>query len=158
MAGSAVTGRREGLIPSKTILVTASCGQNARTDIRSGQFSWVIDEPVSFGGDNTAPSPVEMLLGSIAGCIAAVGQLIAREMGHQLQSLAIRIEGDVNSDLFFGKSDIERAGFQEIRIEIDASCSWTADERESWMEQVIRRCPVIDNLSLPTPMDFSFAD
>lgn len=158
MAGSSVTGRKEGLIPSKTISLTASCGQNARTDIRSGQFSWVIDEPVSFGGDNTAPSPVEMLLGSIAGCIAAVGQLIAREMGHQLQSLAIRIEGDVNSDLFFGKSDIERAGFQEIRVEINSSCRWTAEEREAWMEQVIRRCPVIDNLLLPTPLNFFFAD
>lgn len=158
MAGSSVTERREGLISSKTISLTASCGQNARTDIKSGQFSWVIDEPVSFGGDNTAPSPVEMLLGSIAGCIAAVGQLIAQEMGHRLEGLTLRIEGDVNSDLFFGKSDKERAGFKEIRLGIHASCCWTVKERDSWMEQVIHRCPVIDNLSVPTPLNFSFVD
>ena len=56
------------------INVTAQAADSTRTYIKTGNHNIIIDEPPAFGGEDTAPSPVAMLLASLAGCINAIGQ------------------------------------------------------------------------------------
>ena len=144
-------------MPCVTLSLRAACKDNARTEIQSKNHSWVIDEPKLFGGEDTAPSPVEMLLGSLAGCIAAAGHLIAQEMGIGLKALDIAIDGEIDSQVFLGKGDGGRAGFRRIAVSLTADADWTPAQQAEWMEQVNRRCPVIDNLTLSTSVEIDFA-
>ena len=68
------------------INVTAEAGNSTKTYIKTGGHTVVIDEPPAFGGEDTAPSPVAMLLASLAGCINAIGQWVAGEMNFSIKN------------------------------------------------------------------------
>ena len=139
----------------KILTVTAHCDNTPKTTVSAGKFNLLIDEPEAFGGENLAPSPVEFLLASIAGCISAVGQLAAKQMNIPLKSLDIKIDGAIDADKFFGISQLPRAGFQEIKIEILADADCSSETLHEWLGQVQSRCPVIDNLLFSTPVNLS---
>lgn len=116
------------------------------TKVTAGKHTILIDEPKLFGGSDLAPSPVEVLLASIAGCICAIGQWQASQMGYHLNFIGIKIKGVIDSDAFFGKSFINRSGFQTIEIEISAEGDWSETEKSAWLIAVQDRCPVLDNI------------
>ena len=70
---------------SSTIEVKAVSCATPMTQVTVRQHTFFIDEPVQFKGADSAPSPVEYLLGAIAGCIAAIGCQISSEEGFSIQ-------------------------------------------------------------------------
>lgn len=126
-----------------TVLATAT--NTTKTTITAGKHSIIIDEPPLFGGADEAPSPVEMYLASIAGCINAAGQWIAKEMNMDLQKIDISIEGEVDGSKFLKNDDTFRAGFSEIVTRVRIVSDSEPSVQEAWLQQVRERCPVIDN-------------
>lgn len=132
-----------------TLSVHASAANSTRTEIRAGRHTILIDEPPFFGGADEAPSPVETLLAALAGALNAIGQYVAKEMNMPLNGLEIQIDGDCNADCFFGKSYEERAGFQEIRVDMQVDTDADEAVLSEWKQRVLARCPVLDNLQAP---------
>lgn len=60
---------------TSVVSVKAVCGASALTQVSAGRHSLTIDEPVAFGGQDTAPSPIMYLLAGVAGCVNAAGRL-----------------------------------------------------------------------------------
>ena len=137
-----------------TISVKAVSEGTPLTKIHVKSFEFEIDEPELFGGTNQAPSPVDYLLSSIAGCIAAIGTYMAGEMGFEIRRLEVSIDGLINSDCFFGRSDQTRSGFQEIAISLDMDSSASVEQLTEWKRQLPIRCPVLDNLLRPVKIIF----
>lgn len=135
-----------------TLSVRASSKETARTEVKTKNHTWYIDEPGPFGGDDSAPSPVDMLLGSLAGCISAIGHLAAKEMGVRLGSMEIYIDGSINSQRFLGTCAEGRSGFSKIAVQMEVDADWAPGQREAWLRQVRERCPVIDNLTAPSAL------
>lgn len=133
-----------------TLTLRGSSQAGPRMTLTAKHHTWYVDEPSDFGGEDTAPSPVEMLLGAFAGCISAAGSFIAREMEIKLQSLDVVVEGDIDARVFKGDFDGGRSGFHFIRASIQAEADWSVDVRNEWLWKVKRRCPVLDNLLVPT--------
>lgn len=131
------------------ISLKASADGTTLTKVKIKGFEYEIDEPAFFGGRDLAPSPVDYLLGSIAGCISAIGTYMAKEMGFTLRHLDIAVDGLINSDLFFGISEKKRSGFQKIDIRLTIDSDATPEQLKNWKEQLLTRCPVIDNLLHP---------
>lgn len=136
-----------------TLSVRARSSKSVRTQVETKNHTWHIDEPEPFGGEDSAPSPVDMLLGSLAGCISAIGHLVAKEMGFCLESLEIYIDGDINPKRFLGTCMDGRSGFSKIAVRIEVVADWTPGQRDDWLRQVELRCPVIDNLAAPCALD-----
>ena len=132
-----------------TLSVHATAANSPRTEIKAGRHTILIDEPPLFGGNDEAPSPVETLLAALAGALNAIGQYVAREMGMSLEHLDIQIEGDCDGARFFGKTTEQRAGFQAIRIRLALVTDADEGTVETWKQQVLSRCPVLDNLQTP---------
>ena len=132
-----------------TLSVRAHAENSTKTHIRAGRHEFLIDEPPLFGGEDAAPSPVEMLLASLAGALNAIGQYVAGELGMTIRSLDIAVDGDCDAARFFGKSMDARAGFQDIRIHLTLDTDAGAETVKKWEEQVRLRCPVLDNLTAP---------
>jgi uncharacterized OsmC-like protein len=86
-----------------------------------------------------------MYLASIAGCINAAGQWIAREMDMDLQRIDISIEGEVDGGKFLSNDDTNRAGFTEISAKVEIVSDSDPSIQAEWLKQVRERCPVIDN-------------
>lgn len=138
-----------------TLHVQATSESGTRTCLQAGRHTFWIDEPPLFGGEDTAPSPVEMLLSALAGALVAIGRWTAMELDLKLGSLDISVDGDCDGGCFFGQSYDNRAGFQAIRVTITAETDAPAQQVARWKELVLRRCPVLDNLTAPVPVNIS---
>jgi len=122
-----------------------------RMKIESGKFEMIIDEPENMGGSNLGPSPIQVLLMSLAGCINITGHQVARQRGMKLNGMDIKIEGTMNPCTFIGCSYEERAGFQTINLKVDADFeNATPEEVDSWLMETETRCPVTDNIKKST--------
>ena len=127
----------------------------ARFQANARQFSLVIDEPPTLGGDDLGANPVEYLLASYAGCINVVAHLTARELGINVEKLSISVNGNLNPARLFGQSDIDRAGFKQIEVHFSPKTDATQEQINEWVSAIKKRCPINDNLAYPTPLSFN---
>ena len=77
-----------------TISVSGVATSSTRTEVAIRNLSTVIDEPIVRGGTNEGASPTEMLLASLAGATTIVANRIAKNIGVDIEDLAIRVEGE----------------------------------------------------------------
>lgn len=72
--------------------LTVAYHGGTRYDITSGSHRVVTDQPVEEGGHNAGMSPVELFVGSLAGCVGYfVGRFCAR---HQIPCEGLRVEAE----------------------------------------------------------------
>lgn len=118
-------------------------------------FSFIVDEPPALGGNDEGPNPVEYLLGSYAGCLNVVINLVAKEKGITINKLNIDIDGDIDPTKFIGSSGFNRAGFQNINVVIELKTNASDFENFELIKTAKERCPVNDNLTNPTQINYS---
>lgn len=102
-----------------------------------------------------APSPIEFLLAGYAGCINAIGTLVASELNLNLKALEVVVKGEINIAKFLGKPTLDRAGFKSIHVVIKPDIEATPDELKNWLAILENRCPVGDNLKNETPISIN---
>jgi putative redox protein len=141
----------------KTVAVESKLGDKfvIETNIRGHKV--VIDQPVNAAGTDTGPTPLELILVSLAGCIGTIGRIIAMQQRIALRGMAIKIEGDIDTDGLLGKPIEGRIGFEEIVITVDVDAEMTDEEKEAFIHEVDRRCPVSENLLNATPVRVKLA-
>jgi len=72
--------------------ITAEVLGGTRVALSNGRHQWQGDEPESNGGEDTGPTPYEMLLGSLAHCTLVTLVLYARHKGIELGPVSARYE------------------------------------------------------------------
>ncbi len=124
-------------------------------EAKARNFSFIVDEPESLGGNDHGPNPVEYLLGSYAGCLNVVVHLVAKEEGILINKLNITIDGDLDPAKFIGQPGFNRAGFQHINVKLDID----ADADDAAINKIIgiakNRCPINDNLTNVTQVNYT---
>ena len=109
----------------KTVAVESKLGEKfiIETNIRGHKV--VIDQPVNAAGSDTGPTPLELVLVSLAGCIGTIGRIIAMQKRIALRGMAIMVEGEVDTDGLLGKPIEGRIGFEGITITVDVDADMT---------------------------------
>lgn len=120
----------------------------------SRNFNFLIDEPEAFGGQDLAPNPVEYLLAGYAGCLNVVINLVAKELDIKIEGLNININGDIDASKLLGLSQDGRAGFKSLNVDLDIKTNVSEEKVKYLLGQVKQRCPINDNLSQPTPINY----
>ena len=123
-----------------------------RISLSAGHFKLIIDEPKQMGGSNLGPSPVQVLLMALAGCLNVTAHEVAKQQNLGLKSLNINIEGNLDACTFMGCNDENRAGFEDIKVNMNAlfEQNQSQDIIDNWLEETERRCPVTDNIKSMT--------
>lgn len=136
----------------KTVAVESKLGDKfvIETNIRGHKV--VIDQPANAAGTDTGPTPLELVLVSLAGCIGTIGRIIAMQKRIALRGMAIKVEGDIDTDGLLGKPIEGRIGFEGITISVQVDADMTDEEKEAFIHEVDRRCPVSENLLKTTPI------
>jgi putative redox protein len=75
----------------RTVRTRWTGGMRAVTDV--GGFEIVVDEPETHGGGGTGPQPTDLLLTSVASCLALSVAFVARKRGVDLPNLDVRVVG-----------------------------------------------------------------
>lgn len=153
-AGSAWAERMDA-DRSKAHLTYAVDGAGAgsvATTVRAGKHSFVVDEPAALAGDDAGTSPVEYALGALVGCQVVVYRLYAQQLGIPFDDIVIRAEADLDAARLFGADESVRAGFSEVRLDIELSGPETNERYDELRAAVDDHCPVLDIFQNPTPV------
>lgn len=123
-----------------------ACGTTARG------HETLADEPRSLGGTDTAQSPVELLLTSLATCQAVTYRLWAAELGIALDRVSVDVEGALDLRGFLGLADVP-AGYTSIRMAVTLEGPEAGERYRALSDAVDRHCPVTDVLARPVPIE-----
>jgi uncharacterized OsmC-like protein len=89
-----------------------------RSEARVRDFEPIAsDEPSALGGSDTAPNPVEQLLGALGNCLAVGYAAHASVAGIEIRDLRIDLGGDIDLHTFLGLTE-GHAGFSAIRVSV----------------------------------------
>jgi putative redox protein len=137
----------------KTVELLANMGERFKMESRIRNHSVIIDQTKAGGGDDTGPTPLEYLLLSFAGCIGAIGRIIANQRRLPLRSMEIRVIGEIDTETLMGKALENRAGFSAITAIVKIDADMSQEEKEKLLLEIDSRCPISDNLKAITDVE-----
>lgn len=118
--------------------------------VANGEHELFVDEPESYGGDNTGPNPYSFLLSALAGCKIITTQMYAKRKQWPLEGIEITMshsrvyevdcencENDTNAKIDLIETEISFKG--EL-----------SDEQLARLLSISERCPVHRTLTSET--------
>jgi uncharacterized OsmC-like protein len=111
------------------------------------------DEPRSLGGTDTAQSPIELLMSSLATCQAITYRLWAWQLGIALDRVEVEAVGEIDLRGLLGLDDAAPAGYDRIRLRIALSGPESPERYRELAEAADRHCPLIDSFERPVPIE-----
>jgi len=139
-----------------TLKVGAKMDKGFRTEIECSH-NFIIDQPRPAGTDE-GPNPMEVYLSSIPACICAIGRIIANQKRLPVRSINVKLEGDINKDFLLGITEEGRAGFVEIRTFVEIDADMTKEEKEVYLNDIEKRCPIADNTKFTSTLKTKLID
>ncbi|MCL5961720.1 MAG: OsmC family protein [Chloroflexi bacterium] len=119
-------------------------------------FTVGLDEPKDLGGTDTAPNPVEVILGAYGACLTIGYVMNAAVRGIEIQKLEIELDGDIDLPGFLGLEipGLEALpGFTNIRAKVFIKSTAPLEDLEKLSRDVTRTSPV--GLTLSKPVNLS---
>lgn len=132
----------------QTFKATAQLQEGVKVLTKSRHFELTIDEPKSLGGTDTGMNPVEALLASLGACQSIVARVYAPKFDVKLDDFRVEVEGDIDLDGFFNKSDV-RPGYSDIRYTFHIKTDSPKEKVEEFVKFLESKCPVGDTIAHP---------
>jgi len=171
----ALLGARAALTeapPAAAFVWRADCqwvnGTHSRTTLQkffglgaeqSHRTSYVIDtdHPEIFASEDLGPTPPEMVLIGLAGCLTAGVASVAQHRGIQLRSVTATVEADMDIQGILGIDADVRNGFGGMKVTFDIDANATREEIEAVVAQSQKRSAVFDIVANPTNVSVEVA-
>lgn len=122
-------------------------GENYLTRITNRHHVYFTDEPTEVGGQDKYTTPQEMLLGSLASCVAITLRMYANRKGWDLGSIGVDVTmRSVNTD--------HGAEFEFTQnFTFSNSANLTGEQMER-LVQIARKCPVAQIVQKTTKISY----
>ncbi len=132
------------------IEINAESKTHSRVDAKMRKHESIVDEPDSFGGKDLGPNPIEYVFTGLAGCLNVTAHKVASEKGVEIKKLNFKISGDLDIERFMNKDSKKRAGFDEIKVEVEIETDASEAVEKEILHEAEKRCPISDNLQHKT--------
>lgn len=119
------------MLDAEEAVLATSTGQGKfQVRIDTGEHSFLMDEPVDFGGLSSGPSPFDMLGAALGACTLMTMKLYAERKGWALDGLSVRVT--------------HRKGSPEARDQFHRVIHFggVSDEQRARLLGIAERCPV----------------
>jgi putative redox protein len=110
---------------------TAHQLENFRHDVRVRSHTLTADEPTDHGGDDSGPSPQELLAASLASCTAITMEMYARRKGWDVGGLTVDVE----------YTPAERGAMTQFNLVMKMPAH-LSDEQVERLRVIAAKCPV----------------
>lgn len=144
--------RESGAKGSASFTATTQLSRGYETAITIRNFKLVVDEPTSLGGTDLGPNPAELVLAALGTCQEIVYSTYAALFNVQIDHLDIKVTGTLDPRGFFGVADVP-AGFDSVLYEVNLVSPSPADRVRQLVNTVNARCPILDTLQRPMPIE-----
>jgi len=115
-------------------------------------FRYDVDHPECFFSEDHGPTPTEIVLVGLAGCLTAGVAAVAQRRGIQLRSVTATLTGDLNVLGVLGADPDIRNGFNHIEVHFDIDADASPADIEALVAGSQKRSAVYDALTNPTPV------
>ena len=144
-------------MPAKKVQVEVVQVSGFKTECRAGKHLVIIDQPANAGGTDEGPTPLDVQLMALGGCIAAIGRIVAMQRHLNIRGIAVMLEGELDTDGLLGKPSDKRAGFSAVTARVKIDSDLGREEQQDLLNEIEKRCPVSDNLQNATPISVTLA-
>ncbi|UMZ74503.1 OsmC family protein [Natranaerofaba carboxydovora] len=128
------------------IKATSKWQGGSKSSIYVRDFSpFCMDEPKEMGGDDTAPNPMEYVIGSLCGCSTVMISTIAEELNFQVDSIEIESQGVIDERGAMGVDGVNQH-FQKVEEYIYLDTMESKSRLEELQGEVEKRCPGLNLL------------
>ena len=123
------------------ISVSGESVSSACTRLKARKHAVLVDEPKSRGGTDIAATPLETMLSSFLACTNVIANMVALEMGIEIDSLDLSLTADFDTRGAFDTAEV-KVPFPRIEMTVVIDTSASEDEIAALKDAVARRCPV----------------
>ena len=113
-------------------------------------FTFDGDHPELFSSEDQGPTPVELLLVSLASCLTAGVAAVAQNREIQLRSVTATLEGDMDVRGILGADPEVRNGFSRITVSYNIDADASPEDIKALVAQSQKRSAVYDIVTNPT--------
>jgi uncharacterized OsmC-like protein/alpha-beta hydrolase superfamily lysophospholipase len=110
-------------------------------DVRMGKHTLQVDEPVSYGGRDTGPTPYDLLTAALGTCTSMTVRMYATRKGWPLESVRTRLRHSKVHAKDCAECETKEGKVDRIERHIELTGPLSAEQRERLLE-IADRCPV----------------
>jgi uncharacterized OsmC-like protein len=117
---------------------------------------YIVDEPPTLLGDDTAPNPSEASLAALGSCLAVGLHANAVHRGWTVRKLELELEGDLNITAVWGTGDVSEkpVGFTDVRVKVTMECDGISSaEIDALVAHVKKWSPVANTFTRPVNLE-----
>jgi putative redox protein len=118
-------------------------------EVIAGQHRLVADEPLSVGGADAGPAPMDFLMAGLGACTSMTLRMYAGRRGMALKAISVSLSHD--------KVSVDGATRDRILRHITLDGDLSAEERARLLE-IANKCPVHRALGQPLVIESSLVD
>jgi uncharacterized OsmC-like protein len=126
--------------------VRFAAGESYAVSVRGHQL--MVDQPADSGGMDTAPTPTELFVASLAACVAFYAGRYLTRHGYSRDGLAVRAAFDMATD--------RPARVSGIRLTVTVPGDLPAERRPA-LHAVVSHCTVHNSLTVPPAVAIELA-
>lgn len=113
-------------------------------------FQYDTDHPEVFASEDNGPTPVEMVLVGLAGCLSAGIAAVAQNREIQLRSVKATVEAGMDIQGILGIDGDVRNGFDGVKVTYEIDADATPEDIRALVGQSQKRSAVYDIMTNPT--------
>ncbi|MEM8563790.1 MAG: OsmC family protein [Pseudomonadota bacterium] len=114
------------------------------------EFIYDTDHPEIFAAEDEGPTPVEMVLVGLAGCLTAGVASVASNRNIELHSVNATLEAGMDIQGIMGLDSDVRNGFENVKVAFDIEADASDEDIEAIVAQSQKRSAVYDIIANPT--------
>lgn len=118
---------------------SVSLAKNLTVEARARNFTFLIDEPASFGGADKGPNPEEALLAAVGACQAITAALYAAYLEIPIKRYEVALKGYADLAGFYGVPE-KHTGFERVICEVAIESEAPAEKLREFERLVEERC------------------